>query len=345
MARDYVEILKRLEAHYPQAATDVKLKQILTGFANDLIAEIDREQRWSLSFNEPSFPTVAGAATYSFPFPASSSNPLIPHTAFDRAYWIDTPTGRVHPLQRLDKAELQRVFGEGANAIPGKPRYFSVDAQQGYSVGAPRLTMTLYPTPDGNGPDSGNYTIHVASYFATPPIIEVQGTTSAASTTLTVPSGTPTFLTDNGEPTSSASMGLTVSIRGAGRPGVGGSVDTHVTTWTAFPNATQITLGVAAPATATNVQVFFNSTNWMIAHWPKLLIFGMAREVASYYGSMEKYTVWETRYQDQLNRLRAYEFDVARGTDSHAVAYAGGLQSSLSVNGETYPYDVRGGVL
>ncbi len=77
MARDYVEILKRLEAHYPQAATDASLKATLTGFANDLLSELDREQRWSLSFNEPSFATVAGTAAYTLPFPASASLTLI----------------------------------------------------------------------------------------------------------------------------------------------------------------------------------------------------------------------------------------------------------------------------
>lgn len=343
MARDYVEILKRLEAHYPQAATDTDLKRTLTGFANDLIAEIDREQRWSLSFNEPSFPTVSGTSAYALPFPASASTSLISQLAIDRMYWIDTPTGKLHTLSRLDKAELQRVWGEGANALPGKPRYFSLDAAPTYSGGAPTMQVTLYPTPDGLGPDGGNYTIRMAGYFTIPPIIEVQGSTSASSTTLTVPSGTPTFLTDNGEPTSSAAMGLSVSIRNAGRPGIAGLNDTHVTTWTAFPTATTITLGVAAVATISNQQVFFNSTNWLITHWPKVLIFGMAREIATYYGSLEKYTVWESRFQDQMNRLRNYEFDRARGSDSHAVAYPGGEMSSLKVqdNGPL-AYDVRG---
>lgn len=348
MARDYVEILKRIEAHYPQAlgtfsSQDTVLKANITNFTNDLIAELDREQRWSLSFAEPSFTTVAGQAAYTLPFPTGGSAPLISQTFIDRLYWTDPVTGRITKMQRLAKDELQRVFGDfvAPDVNDGPPRYYTVEGANS-NFGTPVMQIVLYPTPDFDGPTAGNYVIKMAGYFNTPQIVEVMGT-SAVSTTLTVPSGTPTFLTDNGVPTASAALGLNVSIRGAGRPSIGGLVDTHVTGWSAFPLATTVTLTVAAAFALANTQVFFNSTNWYITHWPKLLIFGVLREVASYYGSVEKYAVWEQRFQDQLKRLRDYEFDRQRSMDAHAIAYAGADSSALRVPDGGSGWDVRGG--
>jgi hypothetical protein len=350
MARDYVEILKRIEAHYPQAlgsntSQDTVLKANITNFANDLIAEIDREQRWSFAFNEPSFVTVPGTQAYALPFPTGASAPLLQQTFIDRMWFEDPATGRVTHLQRLAKGELQRVFGDpvGLTVNVGTPRYYSIETSQTYNSGSPTMMVVLYPCPDATGPTAGNYTIEMSGYFATPPILEVQGT-SAVGVTLTVPSGTPTFLTNAGLPTSSAGLGLNVSIRGAGAPGIGGAADTHVTGWSAFPLATTVTLTQAALVVAANTQVFFNSTNWMISYWPKLLIFGILREVASYYGKADEYAIWEQRYQDQLKRLRDYEFDVARSMDAHVVAYAGGNMSALHSNDSSTLVDIRGGV-
>lgn len=351
MARDYVEILKRIEAHYPQAlgssqSQDPILKASITGFANDLINEIDREQRWSLAFNEPSFTTTAGTGEYALPFPSGGST-LLTQTFIDRVWWEDPTTGRITRMQRFNREELQRVFGDPVGTVNrGAPRYYTVQQAATYSGGSPTLVLMLYPTPDAAGPETGgNYLIRMSGYFNTPAILEVQGTTLAANATLTVASGTPTFLTSNGEPTASAGLGLNLSVRSAGNPGIGAVADTYVTGWTAFASATQITMSAVAPATATGVQCFFNSTNWMISQWPKLLIFGILREVASYYGSVEKYTVWEQRYQDQLKRLRDYEFDRARSMDSHVVAYAGGDNSALRIPDAGIGLDVRGGTI
>lgn len=350
MARDYVEILKRVEAHYPQAlgstsSQDSVLKANITNFANDLIAEIDREQRWSLSFNEPNFTTVPGTATYALPFPSGGAAPLLTQTFIDRIYYENPTTGRITRLQRLNKEELQRVFGDavGTTVNVGAPKYYSIDAQAAYSAGVPTLVVTLYPAPDGAGPSSGNYVIRMAGYFNTPAIIETQGSTTAASPTLTLAANATTFLTDNGVPAISTGLGLGLSVRTAGNPGIGGTNDTLITGWSAFPTNATVIMTSPAVVNTTNVQAFFNSTNWIITHWPKVLIFGILREVASYYGSTDKYAVWEQRFQDQMKRLRDYEFDRARSIDSHVVAYSGGDSSALRVPDSGLGWDVRGG--
>ncbi len=351
MARDYVEILKRVEGHYPQAlgtssSQDVVLKAQLTGYVNDLIEEIDREQRWSLSFNTVNFLTAVGSNYYPLPFPATGTSPLMRPTFIDRAYLKNLTTGQTTPLKRYDKEELQRVFGDAAGVNNwGTPKYYSIQASPTYSGGNPTLAIEVYPAPDANGPETGDYRIFIEGYFQTPQIIEVQGSVTAASATLTVPSGTPTYLTDLGEPTASSGLGLNLSVRGGGQIGPGGLATTHVATWTAFPTATTITMGQNAITTIANTQVFFNSTNWMIRDWPHIILFGVLREVATYYGQTDKYAIFEQRFQDQMQRLRAYEYDVSRGKDAKANAFVGGNASVFRRPDDGGLVDVRGGEL
>lgn len=335
---------------YPQAlgsstSQDSVLKAQLTGYANDLITEIDREQRWTLSFAEPTFATVNGTQTYALPFPTGGTGALLSQTFVDRIWWVDPSSGKITRLQRFAKEELQRVFGDvetvnGAFINTGSPLYYCIESPT-TNFGNPTLTISLYPCPDNNGPTSGNYTITMSGYFNTPPIFEVPGT-SAVSTTFTWASGTNTYLTNQGEPTSSATLGLTVSIRSAGPPGPGGSADTHVTTWTAMA-ATTMTLAVAQSAAGSTI-AYLNSTNWIIRYWPKLIEFGMLREVSNYYGKADQYAMWEARYQDQLKKLRDYEFDMSRSNNAHVVAYPGADMSALRTSDVGVGLvDIRGG--
>jgi hypothetical protein len=55
--------------------------------------------------------------------------------------------------------------------------------------------------------------------------------------------------------------------------------DNWLTDWAAMPNATTVTLSAAAPGNVSVAQTFFNSTNWLIRDYPKLLEFAVMREV------------------------------------------------------------------
>jgi hypothetical protein len=325
---------------------DESLRAVLVSFANDTIAEIDRRQRWLRSYAEPTV-TTSGVQTYTLPFPApTAGGGLTSNLYVQRVYWEDA-NGRINRMLRYSKEELQRLYGDptGSNPNVGQPKYFAMEpttAQTGSIVfGNPQMELIVYPCPDTSGPVSGNYVIHVCGYWATPPIIETTGTISGPpTTTLVALSGA--FLTANGVPSDGTGYGLTVSIRGAGFPQSATVNDDHTVQWQAIA-ANNVALVSAAQTAVSGAQVFFNSTNWMITHFPKVILFGMMREIANYYGNLQDYPVWEARFQEQVEQMSKYDFDNSRGVDQEAVAVTGQLASSLRRLEGFSTIDVRGG--
>jgi hypothetical protein len=106
--------------------------------------------------------------------------------------------------------------------------------------------------------------------------------------------------------------------------------------------ANTATLSVAAPITANNLQAYFNGTNWMIRHWPKLILFGIIREIGNYYGKADMFNTWDAKFKEQLDKLRQYEWDRARGLEMLAAAVSGQKASPLKVQDLQPTLDIRG---
>jgi len=351
VARDYLDIVSRVEGHYPQAVggsnADEVLRRQLVGFYNDVTAEIDRQQRWSLSYNEGLTTTTPGTQSYVISNQVSSSDFNVP-TFVKRVYYLDS-TGRIKMLERYEREELQRLFGDvTGTANEGAPRYYCLEPLMsgvGGSVSQQKMQLLLYPCPDGNGPSSGNYNIVIGGYWPLAPIVETSGTISSTSTSLTVPSVAALYSEYlSNLPLNGSSSDEYLTVRGAGSPIIGGSSplsNNLVTSWTSM-SGTTVTLSSAAGTSVTNAQVFFRSVNWMITHWPKVILFGMLREVASYYGKQDAYQAWEQRFQDQLERMRQYEYDRQFSYDPLVVAQPGQNASAFKRQDAFNTFDVRG---
>lgn len=328
MARDWVSIVQRLEGLYPQviggSSRDDTIRQLLVPFANDAMEEISRDQRWMQNFSQVTQVTTQGTQTYALP-----AN----FVTVRRCYWEDA-NGRPQPLERWDRLELQRVYGDPVAASTvnqGAPTKFSLDG----------TNLFLFPVPNFSGPQAGNYTIQIEGYTRLLSIVETAGTTTAASATLTVPSTA--YLTDNGVPTSTILQ--TLSVRGAGNLGVGSVASTFYTTWSAFPSATTVTMtGAAVTAVpALGAQVFFNSVNWLITDWPDVLTFKVLCAIANYYGSNEDQHKYEGLYALRMQKMRDYEFDRARGEEVQGVWQVGQRAPGLRRQDSVSAFDVRGG--
>lgn len=314
--RDWIEVARAVERVYPTATggttRDDSLRASLVGFADSLFKEIEREQRWSAAYTTGNLAVVAGTATYSVPTGM---------TVIEYVYHLDS-SGNQLTIDRYDESELRRVYGEGVSSTRGEPVKYSLKGS----------TIQLFPVPDAS------YTVIVEGYQALNQIVETTGNTTATSATLTVPSSA--YLTAMGL-ASSGTTGL--SVRGAGNLAGGSVADTHVTSWTAFPTATTVTMGNAAIATVSDAQVFFNSQNWLITDFDKVVLFGVLRMVASYLMDTQGYTVWEARFQNEMEKLREYEFDRARSLEMFATAHQGQRQSQLRRQDALVGIEVRGG--
>lgn len=329
MARDWVDILRRIEAHIPAARgganQDDVLRAALVPIANDAMAEITREQRWSQQFSlNTSITTAANTQSYSLP-----SN----ITTIARLYFLDTK-GLPQELDRYNRREVQRIMGEqSAGATTGIPMYFSLEAN----------TLYIYPCPDGNGPNGGNYTLYMECYTGLLPIIETTGSVNATLTALTVPAGQ--YLLDNGA-TSVGAAQTAVSVRGAGSNQIAAVPDSLVSIWTNINTGTNIvTLGTAAATTVVNAQTYFYSTNWLITNFSKVLQYYVLAEVsASYYADVQQAGVWKGLRDENLQKLRDYEFDRARGIEMFGVAQVGQNSAELKRAESFSTVDIRGGV-
>ena len=327
MARDWGEIVKRLEGTYPQliggTSRDDTVRQLLVPYANDAMEEISRHQRWSYDYTSTTFITAQGVNTQTLP-----AN----YIQVRRCYWVDQ-NGRPQPLERWDRLELQRVYGDpvsGQTTNQSAPTKFSLDNN----------TIYLYPVPDFSGPTSGNYTVTIEGYTRILSIVETTGTSVAASPTLTVPSTV--YLTDQGL-LATPTGGPNLSVRSAGNLQFSGQNDTLVTSWSAFPSGTTVTMTANAVANQTAVQTFFNSTNWLITNWPDVLFYRVLCAVANYYGSQTDQGRYEGIYQDKLKSLRDYEFDRARGEEQQGVVQVGQRAPGLRRQDNMSFFDIRGG--
>lgn len=351
--RDIVEVLSRVTAHYDQAAggnQDSVLSSQLIGFANDTLDEVNRERRWSLSYSEPIITTVAGTQSYVLPVPSIDTNQ--DNLLFlKRVYRYDSTTGRSVELKRYEKGELQRVWGDvSGTQNRGKPTHFAVEStvanqqqsinwgQGSASGGSLAPYITLYPCPDAA------YTLYVGGYYAIPLFVDTISTTVAANNTVTVPSSI--YLRGSRNlPLSGSTSAATMSIVGAGELTSATTRDIHMTTWTNLvASGTTLTVVTAPIASVSNTPTYFNSTNWVITHWPKVLLFGMLREVAAYYGKWDDASAWEAKYQDQLEKLGRWEDDKGRGLERLATAQPGQNASIFRDSDRMSIYDIRGGV-
>ena len=89
-------------------------------------------------------------------------------------------------------------------------------------------------------------------------------------------------------------------------------------------------MDINAPAVVTSAQTFFHSTNWMIRFWPKLVQFGILREIAQYYGNNADFALWDKRFSDQMIKLREWDSDRGRGRELMAAGQLGGNATVLS---------------
>jgi hypothetical protein len=325
MARDWLDLVSNIEAAYPRAiggsSRDEPLRLQLVPFANNAMKEVERIRRWSLAYGTAQQITFAGNATYAIPAAI---------LVITNLYWLDT-TGFPRRLEDYTARELREVYGEGSTPPRGAPVGFAI-------LGT---NVQLFPVPDSAGPSSGNYTLIFEGYQVLQPIVETTGTIAGApSTTLTVPSTN--YLTQRNVPV--FATGLGVSIRGAGYPQSATVFDDWLTDWSAMPSGTTVTLAAAAPTNVATAQTFFNSTNWLIQDYPKLLEFAVMREVASYLLS-DDYQKWEARYQTELELMADFHFDRLATLETLAVAVTGQRQNSLRRLDYPMGYEVRGGVL
>lgn len=321
MARDYLRVVRQCEGYYKKCAgksggsnQDEDLRVLLVDFANTILDELNNYRAWRLDYVLGSLTTnLTPQAVY--PRPTGLSY-------ISNVYYVRTG-GTPVEIHVGDPMQIRKTYGEFPQASIGPPLYYEL---QGNSI-------QFYPTPDATGPSAGAYTI---LFEGTSPVVHVVETTSntAASTTLTVPSTG--YLTDEGVTAS----GSAVSIRGAGNLAQQSIADTFVTSWSAFPSGTTVTLGAAPVQTAVvAAQTFFNSQNWIIQNFPNVLAFGMCREIATYL--KDAYELWEQRYQAQLQLMEEYDAMSRQGIEQLAYALAGQLRVQYKDLDVPMIFDVR----
>jgi hypothetical protein len=303
VARDFVEILKRVEALYPAAiggAThDESLRQMLVPWANDVILELGQMQRWSYEYTTVQQITTQGVQTYSLP-----TGMMV----IKRIFYVDQ-TGMPVQLDKRERYEAARILGDGEGSnlpVQGTPRMYSLDNR----------TLTLFPIPDNAGPDFTAYNLYIQGYSLMQPIVETTGNTVSTTSALVVPDAL--YVNDR----LGATGGAAVSIRGAGAIQFAGTNDTMTGSY-AWGGGNNYAVGATATQTVSNAQTYFNSQPWVVTYWPKVVLFAMLRELSAYESSAQVYQMWEQRYQNELTLLRAYEFDRSRTIDMKAAAHVG----------------------
>jgi hypothetical protein len=290
VAREWTDIAAEIEGQYPTArgfgGQDARLQLCLSRFANSFFKFFERTRRWSLAYKVVTITTTPNVAIYTIPAPMLT---------LSHVYYL-TPTGAPVALDSYDAQELRTVYGEGANSIAAAPRFFAVEGTQ----------LQLFPKPDTNG--GSNYSIFLEGQQSLPQMVETTGEIAGASANLVVPSSA--YLSDLGL----AATGTYVSVRGAGNLGPATAqiqAGTLLTSWSAFPDPTHVTLGAnAATAVSTPGQVFFNSLNWLIQDFDLVILFGVLREIAAYL--KEDFVTWDKRLQNELNELQQFDVDRRR---------------------------------
>lgn len=260
-------------------------------------------------------------------------------------------------LYRINREDAQRLYSEGSFGsaqIKQQPVRYSIeytpadspsyttsggiytgtgDQDNERSVQFFPYTLYLYPTPDNAGPNSGSYPLRIGGYFNTPYIVETTSTTTITppnEQVLSVPSVQ--YLYRNLVPDNGQNQLATLSVRGAGDlTNAAGDRDTLITSWDSMDGgANTVHMDINAPAVVTSAQTFFHSTNWMIRFWPKLVQFGILREIAQYYGNNADFALWDKRFSDQMIKLREWDSDRGRGRELMAAGQLGGNATVLS---------------
>lgn len=314
MALDWTDIYSEITAQYPTAfgdsGQDTTLALACVKFANSLFNTIDTERRWSLAYQSVPQATTPGTSQYAIPTGM---------TAISHLYWLQATAGAPVTMENFDIQELRRMFGDGSAALQGPPRYYAV-------IGS---NIQVFPTPDANGPSSGNYPLVFEGYQRLVPITQTTGRTASASPTLTVPSTG--YLTARGVATS----GTYLSVMGSGYAGPASVADTLFTTWSAFPLSTTVTMGANAQVTNnTDVKVFFNSSNWVIQNFDHVVLFGVLREVAAYL--KENFQTWDQRFQLAMTNMAQEDVDRRKDMELQGVAVTGQNQPELLGRRDTW---------
>src|SRR5262245_37948645 len=131
MARDYTQVLARVEAMYPQSAGgqnyDETLRSMLSGFATDVLEEINHLHRWTHDYRVYTIQTDLNQQTYQLPASVISGTGV--HLAIKSAHYLDN---NMHPtyLDKFDYDELLRMYNIGVT-VPsmnlGAPIRYSLD--------------------------------------------------------------------------------------------------------------------------------------------------------------------------------------------------------------------------
>lgn len=311
MAREWVALYEEIVAHYPTAlgtsGQDTTLAAAVLKFLNSLQKRINTDRRWSLSYSTTTQITSQGNPLYGIPTGMTNISHL---------YWL-TDAGQPVTLESYDVQELRRRFGDGPNAQQGQPRYFAV-------LGA---NVQVFPTPDFSGPTGGDYTLNFQGYSELVPVVETTCTTTTGgtSTTLTVPSTQ--YLSALGVGTT----GTYLSILGAGYQGPLAVASTLLTSWTAMPPGTTLTINPGAQAVATTTRCFFNSANWLIQNFDQVVLFGVLREVAAYL--KENFQVWDSRFEAAYDDMARFDVDRRKTLEMQGVGVTGQRQIELARTG------------
>jgi hypothetical protein len=266
---------------------------------------IDTDRRWSLSYSSTTQLTTPGTSQYAIPTGM---------TAISHFYFLQATAGAPVTLQNYDIQELRRTWGDGPNAQQGTPRYYAVIGNN----------VQVFPTPDANGPSSGNYPLIFEGYTRLTPIVQTSGTTTGASATLTVPSTA--YLTARSVP----SVGSYLSVSGAGNPGPSSVPDVHFTNWSAFASPTTVTMGANAITAVPGLgaSVYFNSSNWVIQNFDHVVLFGVLREVAAYL--KENFQVWNDRFSLAMDNMAQEDVDRRKDMEMQGVGRTNQNQTELS---------------
>ena len=356
MARDYLQIIKRIEGMYPKAKgtttlvgiqqnQDEQLRLNLVGYFNDIFRELEEIQRWQRNFFVNQIVTTPGTSEYLLPGALISSAGVGDNLSFINRIYYRLSSGRIVDLELYDANEPRMMVGDGPNAVPGAPRWYSLQGTQILSNS--NLQIQLYPTPDGSGPDSGNYTLQLEYYSQFQQIAESVVDTDGAGNANFHVAGSGTYLQALGIPVSATLTNQFVSIRTGGNPtglGLTFARDDYIATWLGMTSSFS---GVASVPflSQTSLPIYYNTKNWLIDLAPAVLVAGVNRQVATYLKDATDYQMWENRYQALLEALVEYDSNMRHDIEVLGGALGGQVQRMLQDIDWPNIFDVRGNVL
>ena len=364
MARDYYQIIKRVEGISPKSrgttqlsgvsqSQDEILRRNLVGYANDVLRELEEANRWGRNFFVNSWVTTPGTALYPLPGPlVSAAGNADVMTHVHRLYYRMS-SGRVVQLELYDQQEPRWMVGDvptPANptdvGVTGKPRWYSIMGTGNLGVSQP--SILIFPAPDSSGPDGGNYTLILEYYSAFQQFAESAVIPNNAGVTQTFfGANTGNYLTSIGIPASSSLTGQFCSIRAAGYTNLSGvSTTANEDIIAPWQNLVAASVDVVATVVVGGYcPIMFNSRNWIIDLRPNLLLYGILRNVAAYLKDDQGYSIWEQRFQKELED--AMEWDQQSRHDGEVLAGAVGGQQQRMLQDIDWPniFDVRGNVL